>query len=141
MTVHAIVAALGGPSVVGSRSAEELRARIKAGLPYASLLALARGLGLGVADLTSVLDLPPRTLARRKREKRLRGDESDRVARLARIVAHAEEVLGDRKKAATWLCHANRALGGRKPIDLLDTDLGVRHVEAVLGRVAHGVYS
>lgn len=141
MTAKAIVAALGGPRVVKTHSTEGLRARIKEGLPYAALLALAGGLGLTAAALTEVLDLPPRTLARRKRERRLRGDESDRLVRVARVVALAEDVLGTRARAADWLRQPNRALGGRAPFHLLDTDLGVKDVETVLGRIAHGVYS
>ena len=36
---------------------------------------------------------------------------------------------------------ANRALGGAVPIDQLDTDLGAKEVENILGRIAYGVYS
>ena len=53
----------------------------------------------------------------------------------------AEEVLGTREKAAAWLHDPNRALGGPRPLDQLDTDLGARQVEQILGRIAHGVYS
>jgi len=36
---------------------------------------------------------------------------------------------------------ANRALGGRVPLHLLDSDAGAQAVERVLGRIEHGVYS
>ena len=35
----------------------------------------------------------------------------------------------------------NRALGGERPLDQLDTDIGARAVEDILGRIAYGVYS
>jgi uncharacterized protein (DUF2384 family) len=35
----------------------------------------------------------------------------------------------------------NRALGGKKPFDQLDTELGVRSVEEVLQRIAYGMFS
>jgi uncharacterized protein (DUF2384 family) len=36
---------------------------------------------------------------------------------------------------------ARSALGGERPLDLLDTDLGVQKVDAELTRIQHGVYS
>lgn len=57
------------------------------------------------------------------------------------VAAFAEEVLGTREKAAIWLRKPNRALGGVRPTDLLGTATGRLHVEQVLGRIAHGVYS
>lgn len=65
-------------------------------------------------------------------------DESDR---LLSIAARAAEVLGSEEKASRWLHSPNRALDGRRPLDIVDTDLGAREVEAVLGRIEHGVYS
>ena len=67
--------------------------------------------------------------------------ESDRAVRLARVDTHAVEMLGEASTAAGWLNTPNRALGGEKPLDLLDTDVGARMVENVLGRIAYGVYS
>ena len=61
--------------------------------------------------------------------------------RSARITALACEVLGDPEKAARWLRHPNRALAGRVPLSLLDTDLGACEVEAVLGRIEYGIFS
>jgi putative toxin-antitoxin system antitoxin component (TIGR02293 family) len=97
--------------------------------------------GLNREEISSALDLPPRTLARRKQERRLRRDESDRLFRLVRIASQASEVLGGEGKAGRWLHTPNRALGGKPPLELLDTDLGSRQVEEVLGRIEHGVYS
>lgn len=61
--------------------------------------------------------------------------------RSARIAALACEVLGDPEKAARWLRQPNRALAGRAPLSLLDTELGAREVEAVLRRIEYGVFS
>jgi putative toxin-antitoxin system antitoxin component (TIGR02293 family) len=48
-------------------------------------------------------------------------------------------VLGTEDKAATWLSRPNRALNGEIPIRLLDTDVGARQVEDILGRIEYGV--
>ena len=135
-----MIRTLGGPDLVHARSLEQLRERLRAGLPYASLAAVATGFGLGGEDTSTVLRIPARTLARRKRERRLSPEESDRLYRLGRIATLAEDVLGDRRKAADWLRAGNRALGGSAPLSRLDTDLGAEEVEGILLRLAHGVF-
>ncbi|HET7876142.1 MAG TPA: antitoxin Xre/MbcA/ParS toxin-binding domain-containing protein [Methylomirabilota bacterium] len=138
-----IVETLGGKGVLRDRPADytAVIGRIRAGLPYAALEAVARRFEIPLETLVRVLHLPRRTLARRKKERRLRADESDRLLRLGRVAALAEEVLGDKEKASRWLQKPNRALGGIAPLDLLDTDLGAQEVEATLTRIEHGVYS
>lgn len=139
----AIYETLGGPRVLrDSRPGlMELGERVRRGLPYAALEAVMGQLGLSREQVAEALHLPERTLARRKKDGRLHPDESDRLFRLARIAAQAAEVLGSTEKAARWLQRPNRALGGRVPLGLLDTDPGTREVEEVLGRIEHGVYS
>lgn len=123
------------------RSSEELNAWIREGLPFASLEAVMERFGLKREEISWALDLPPRTLARRRQEQRLRPAESDRLFRLVRIASQATEVLGNEERASRWLHTENRALGGQTPLALLDTDLGTLQVEEVLGRIEHGVYS
>jgi putative toxin-antitoxin system antitoxin component (TIGR02293 family) len=134
-----IVRALGGPRLVPARSPGQLRALVRAGLPFASISAVASAFELPALDAVAILRIPQRTLARRKKEKRLSAEESDRLVRLARIAALAEEVLGSRDAAGRWLAARNRALGGRTPLSELDTDPGAEEVESVLLRLAHGV--
>jgi uncharacterized protein (DUF2384 family) len=45
------------------------------------------------------------------------------------------------EKASHWLQTSNRGLGGEVPLDLMDTDAGVREVETVLGRIEYGLFS
>lgn len=138
----AIVEVLSGEEGRGGRvrSPEELKEWIREGLPFASLERVMERFGLNRDEISWALDLPPRTLARRKQERKLRRDESDRLFRLVRIGAQAAEVLGV-ESGKRWLHTPNRALGGQRPLELLDTDLGTRQVEEVLGRIEHGVYS
>jgi putative toxin-antitoxin system antitoxin component (TIGR02293 family) len=141
ITARRIVRTLGGPKVVKASTLDGLRARRRSGLPYASLDAVSAAYAIAATDLGRILDLPPRTLARRKKERRLHADESDRLLRLGRVAALAEEVLGGREKATLWLHAGNAALGDEAPLRRLDSDLGARQVEDVLVRISHGVYS
>ena len=110
-----IVRTLGGPRLVPARTPEELRDALRAGLPYGSLAAVATGFSIDGSAIVAILRIPQRTLARRKKERRLTAEESDRLFRLGRVAALAEEVLGSRAKATAWLHAENRALGGAPP--------------------------
>jgi putative toxin-antitoxin system antitoxin component (TIGR02293 family) len=138
-----LVQALGGKGVLRERQVTygAIIDKARAGLPFATLEAIASRFEIAQDVLVRILHLPARTLARRKKSRRLSADESDRLLRLARVVARAEEVLGSSERAGAWLRGPVRALGGVRPLDLLDTDLGAQQVEQVLGRIEHGVHS
>jgi putative toxin-antitoxin system antitoxin component (TIGR02293 family) len=93
-----------------------------------------------VTRLAQILGIPDRTLARRKKERRLSADESDRLVRMARVTAVADDVLETPEIAATWLQTPNGTLGGIDPL-VLGTDLGAEQVETILIRIDYGVYS
>jgi putative toxin-antitoxin system antitoxin component (TIGR02293 family) len=65
-------------------------------------------------------------------------EESDRVLRVARVSAQAAATLGSEEKAAQWLRRPNRALRNQTPLSLIDSDIRIRQVEEVLGRIEHG---
>lgn len=142
-TASQIYDILGGRKLLrsSSPSLEELRDRVREGLPVAALEAAADRLHLDGDEISSLLLLPARTLSRRRRTGRLDPDESDRLFRLARIAARTVEILGDDEAASVWLRRPNRALGGSVPLHLLDTDAGTQRVEQVLGRIEYGVFS
>lgn len=90
--------------------------------------------GPGGTPLTS------HNLSRLQVEDKLEATESARLIRIARVLAHAEDVFGSTDKARDWLASKNRALAGQKPLQLLDTDAGTQEVEDVLGRIEHGIF-
>ena len=144
MQTEAIADALGGRKVLGRtiKNAGDLAQLVRKGLPAGSVTALAGKLHLANGALSTTLAIPQRTLTRRlSQASALTPAESDRTVRMARMYANAVEMIGDREKAIEWLRTPNRALGGEKPLDQLDTDMGARMVEDVLGRIAYGVYS
>jgi len=65
-------------------------------------------------------------------------EESDRLARLARVQAVAEDVFGDTKKADKWLRQGLAVLGGQAPLELAGTEAGVRLLEQILGKIDWG---
>ena len=144
METETIAEILGGRKVLGKtiKKPDDLAELVRKGLPASSVTELADRLAVGSTVLSGKLGIPQRTLTRRlSHGSRLTAAESDRTVRLARVYAHAVEMIGDDQKAGEWLRTANRALGGERPLDCLDTDPGTREVEDILGRIAYGVYS
>lgn len=137
--LQAVVHELGGASALGRRlrDEDELRATIREGFPPAVIEKLMHSADVTLKELAASLDLSVRSLQRR-RSGRLAQYESDRLYRLARIVALAKHYIGEDGAATRWLKRPNRALGGSTPLELIDTELGARAVENVLGRIAYG---
>ena len=119
----------------------ELALALRVGLQFGTATQLAKHTGIALNRIFAAVNLSPRTMERRRLQKRMTPDESEKIARFARIVALGDEVFADASITSKWLQRPNRALNGILPIDLLDTDAGAREVEAVLLRLEHGVYS
>src|SRR3990170_6765671 len=136
--LHAVVDELGGEAVLGRRLRRnsDLQTAIRDGFPQQVLQEITEAADLSIKELAACLDLSPRSLQRRRRAGRLARHESDRIYRLARIVALAKSSLGGRDAATRWLQRPNPALGGKSPLAVIDTELGARAVENVLGRIA-----
>lgn len=144
MSIAEIVEVLGGRKTFrhAVRSTDELARQVRSGLPATTVALLASALSLEKSQVAKRLSIPPRTLSRRLATKsRLTHEESDRTLRMARVVALAKEVLGSGERASRWMSNPNRALGGKRPFDQLDTEPGVRSVEEVLYSIAYGMYS
>lgn len=142
--MNAITQALGGRKALHGdpTTVHEWVERIRAGLPVASALAFKETLHLMNDELASLLGVSTRTLARWDPGKsKLDPVSGDRLVRTARLFTIAVEVLEDAEAAARWLRSPQRALGGAVPLELAATDVGARAVEALLGRMEHGVYS
>lgn len=57
------------------------------------------------------------------------------------LMVHATETFGDTQKARSWMATPNRALGNRRPVDLIGSDEGCQQVDEILGRIDHGIFS
>jgi putative toxin-antitoxin system antitoxin component (TIGR02293 family) len=138
--IHAVAEELGGEQILGRalRSETDLQAAIRDGFPQKVVEGVMHSAGITLGELAVTLDLSTRSLQRRRSEGRLARIESDRLYRLARIIALAKHYLGGAELATRWLKRPNRALGGKAPLELIDTEPGARSVENVLGRIAYG---
>jgi putative toxin-antitoxin system antitoxin component (TIGR02293 family) len=136
---------LGGPRVLvmpgPSRSRAAARARalpLTFRVKYAAVENLGRFLLESPQRLMRVIQINERTAQRRRERGALSPEESDRVARIARVSQRAIDSLGDESRAREWLKRPNRALQDAAPLDLLSTDGGSELVTDELGRIEYG---
>jgi putative toxin-antitoxin system antitoxin component (TIGR02293 family) len=119
-----------------------LRAFVEIGLAAKVFKSLADWANITRSDLAQAADIPLRTVQRRETSetRRFERDESDRLARVARLYAIAESVLGSREEAQRWMKTPNRSLDGVRPLDELETEVAAREVEDLLGRIQYGIF-
>ena len=135
-TVARTLGGIGRRRAAGAESA--LVGAVRDGLPLSALDRLIADGAITEAEIEAHF-IPRRTLYARRQKGTLSREQSDLIVRLARVRAMAEEVFGRRQDAHAWMRERNGALDGQIPLTLLDTEEGGRLVEAVLGRIAHGI--
>ncbi|HEY3776665.1 MAG TPA: antitoxin Xre/MbcA/ParS toxin-binding domain-containing protein [Rhizomicrobium sp.] len=83
--------------------------------------------------------IPARTLRhRRQRHEPLSTEESDRLVRLTRIQALAEDVFGGFDRGNRWLRERLGILGDRIPLEVARTEAGARLIEQLLAKIDWG---
>lgn len=92
--------------------------------------------------VSQVIGMSERTLYRRVKEPLpLSAEQSGRAWRFAELLTRAEDVLGASDEAQRWMLTPAMALEGRRPIDLISTQVGHALVDDLLTRMDYGVYS
>ena len=116
--------------------------RILEGLGFDAVEGVKAHLALTDSEVARLLGIGEATLRRaRASGAALDAATSDRLYRLSKIVAVAEEVLEGADNATTWIRRPQPALRGRVPLDLLVTQAGAEQVETLLRRIDFGVYT
>lgn len=136
---------LGGPGVVlPQKPARRGAARHAQRIPeyfqvkYRAVENLGKFLIESPQRLMRLIQINERTAQRRRERGALSPEESDRIARVARVSQRAIDALGDAGRAREWLKRPNRALQEVAPLDLLGTDAGSERVTDELGRIEYG---
>jgi putative toxin-antitoxin system antitoxin component (TIGR02293 family) len=113
---------------------------IRKGLPAAIFDQIAAAFGLGKESLARKLNINAQTLRKRK-SRILSPDEAEKSLRATRVFLAASVVLGSQDEARQWMGEPVIALGGKRPVDLLDTDVGSQEVVNLLNCIKWGVYA
>ena len=113
---------------------------VEQGIPLSALEEFAASSGIAMKDLLEVV-IPPRTLKhRRERKEPLNLDESDRLARVARVYELALRVYANKEDATEWLVTPKKRFEGRTALSMLRTTVGTMAVEEFLIQIDEGMF-
>lgn len=140
---HVVYLILGGKQFLPKApvsTIEYVTASLK-GIPKQSLINLSELMHIPMKEIAVLLNVSYKTLGRKGKNDLLNPLESSLSIELANVTAKGMFVFEDAEKYSRWLQKENRALSGKKPIQLLNTPTGIRLVSQVLERIEEGVYT
>jgi putative toxin-antitoxin system antitoxin component (TIGR02293 family) len=118
-------------------SDQEIHELIEAGFSAGSVKALCELGAITPLERDQIIPLE-RLRTRLARGQRLTVEESDRLFRIAHIIAMAQVLFGDHEKARRWLSKSKHRFSGKNPVGMLSTTQGTRIIEEMLIRMAEG---
>lgn len=123
------------------QSGSSLHNQLHEGFSFQVYSNLSHYLKMPQKELNKVLQFAPATVERRKK-KNFNTSESDTLYRLANLARAAAELFeGNEEKARLWLNKPAKALGGKRPIDMVITSAETEMAINLIGRLEHGVFS
>lgn len=111
------------------------------GITKQSLINLADIMDIPMKDIAILLNVSYKTLGRKQSTDTLDSLVSSLSIEIANTIANGLSVFEDADKLNRWLQKENRALNGKKPIELLSTPTGIKMVNHVLSRLEEGIYT
>ncbi|MBL8658882.1 MAG: DUF2384 domain-containing protein [Rhodospirillales bacterium] len=136
----AMISNILGGSTFEADSLLDIAHRVETGLPLAALDRVVRFVAPDDAHFVGTI-VPRATLSRRRASPKgaLSAEESNKVARLAKVWAMAMRVWDDEADAREFLRRPHPMLEGRPPREVaVASDLGTDAVINVMGRGAYG---
>lgn len=132
---------LGGRFVFGKpvKRWEELENLIRQGLPRKSSDALMKSFTLAAEEISAILAVDKRTIARKGAGSVWHKAQSDRLLEAARLMAEVESLFNSRDEAMRWMRTDNPDIGGR-PIEHIDNAVGRQAIRDTLTRIEYGVF-
>jgi putative toxin-antitoxin system antitoxin component (TIGR02293 family) len=129
----------------------ETVALVKQGVPARFLVRLIREMGSPKHYVVLALGIAPSTATRKmESDSTLNLDESERVLGLGKLIGQVQTIVAESgetagfdaaKWVAEWIKTPQRALGGKRPDELLDTADGRQLVSDLIARQQSGAYS
>lgn len=114
---------------------------LEQGFTKSSYLKAKEYTGFSHQDMAMILSISTKTLEGKGNKDRLSDTASERLLKLAEVVALGVNVFNSTELFREWLRRPLRPLGGKKPIDLMVNMYGLDTVKQLLGRIDQGVYS
>ncbi|GAA0876300.1 hypothetical protein GCM10009118_27100 [Wandonia haliotis] len=116
----------------------ELIDRIRNGVKKTDWKYLISYLGATEKEFANIL---PASISSMQKKSVYGKETSERIYELARLFGLGYEVFDTKEDFKNWLMTPSRALGSKKPFDLLDSSFGFEMVENEIVRIQYNVYS
>lgn len=107
------------------------------GIQKKALYHLAERMSFSLQEVAAFLSL---TVPAYADEELLDYPTSERVIKIAELYQKGFEVFGE-QKFKIWMDTPSKALGGKKPIHLLNTTAGVEYLLDEVIRIEHGIFA
>ncbi|MDO1449822.1 DUF2384 domain-containing protein [Rhodocytophaga aerolata] len=105
-------------------------------IPVDALRSIGRLMNFTNKQMSDMLGICERTLQRRfQAQGTLSNDEAEKTFHIAKVIARGMEVYGNLEDFSSFLHSASRALGERKPIELMCSSIGRDELLHHLGRI------
>lgn len=115
---------------------------LKDGLTFRSVKSFTDYSTLSRGQVSNLIHVSERTLQRNAPNKIMDINSSERLLQLTRLFLKGIDVFNDDKeKFISWINRPNKSLAYSKPIELMETTLGIGLVFDELLRIEHGVFS
>jgi putative toxin-antitoxin system antitoxin component (TIGR02293 family) len=138
MRYPSLGASLGLPAL----ETDALIRKLQTGLSFRALQSISSESSIPISEIGHIMQVPERTLARRRVAGRLSPEESEKLLRLSHIFEQAVGLFeGDVKAAVAWLRSPKKALAYKAPLMYARTEIGARQVEDLIGRLEQGVFA
>ena len=129
-----------GPFNFGSLTSQYKIGIIRNGISKKELEAIKSETDFDYRTLSTLLSVSRTTLIKKKGDERFDQSTSERIMLLAEFMSYGRVVFESRERFNAWLKKPAIALGGKSPVELLDTVYGIEEVKKELGRIEYGVY-
>jgi putative toxin-antitoxin system antitoxin component (TIGR02293 family) len=113
---------------------------IKRGFSKDQLEEIKENADLDYHTLSSVLSVSRAKLINKKGSEIFDQSTSERIMLLADLISYGQDVFDDKEQFNVWLKKPNKALGMKKPIEMMDTVYGLTEVKKELGRIEYGIF-
>jgi putative toxin-antitoxin system antitoxin component (TIGR02293 family) len=114
---------------------------VRVGVSKLDLERLKEKTALDYDMLAHALSVTRATLINKKGKEKFNASVSERIVSLADLYSYGYEVFEDEDRFNEWMFRPNKALGAKRPYDLIDNQYGREEVRNVIGRIDYGVYS
>lgn len=108
------------------------------GITKSALVRLCKILSLDQNEMAELASLSTRTFQRYDDNKKLSPIISENIIQISQVIRLGLNVFGDRDALIKWLNSPNKALGQKKPMELLKFRTGSELVRNLLGQIQYG---